>query len=727
MSAPDSTSTDGSDFEASGSYESFTTVLIINSCIGLGIFIVFGILRSFRRNSYFFAPNYYDQADTSAALPYPGKGLFSWIAPTVKFAEDELFTMRGLDAVIYLKFLKYMAILFLLLLPIGVGFLLPLDANGNALEDKDGVPALSLSNVPDNSSILWMHAIFAIYCTFVAFIVLYVFYDKYTKLRISWMKLDVARNYSVMYKGIPKDTLQHTTPMELFSQYFPGEIVDAQVGVRADGLRRLVKKWETINEKLQFARDALSENGARTTLRRPPVCGTKVDAIDYYQQKLARLNPKIEAKRREVLTEVENSQVGFVTFRTIGLATQNAQLLMDRDATKLVASPAPQPSDIYWKELELPRLWRPLVKPISWVLCAALILFWGSFVVIAQAVANLENLSHVKGFSWLSTVGSWNPALYGLVSGFLPALTIIILFALLPQILAAIVKIKGVYTHSQVKRSVLKYYYIFLVVNVFLVSILSGGTITIMKRVLHSTGSQILELLGEALPAQSSFFINYILTYALFTYPMNMLRPGAFIMSKIKKMKARSRAECRKAERPQEFKYELLCGIQLLMFVIGFTYAPIAPFVLPWTVLFYLITWLFGKYLLIYVYNPEYDSGGLFWPVIFNRLVAGMALGQATLVGVFIFKTHPAVFIVAPLPLISIGFGVAVNKLFNRPSTHLSMNEYPSAGTNGEVFANFFKDPVLQLDTHESNLMNRRKSSLLEAGMHRPLIGYGSI
>jgi hypothetical protein len=81
------------------------------------------------------------------------------------------------------------------------------------------------------------------------------------------MKLDVARNYTVMYKGIPKEVLKKKSPMELFSQYFPDEIVDAQVGVHADGLRKLVKKWEKINEKLQFARDALSEHGTRTTTR----------------------------------------------------------------------------------------------------------------------------------------------------------------------------------------------------------------------------------------------------------------------------------------------------------------------------------------------------------------------------------------------------------------------------------------------------------------------------
>ena len=81
------------------------------------------------------------------------------------------------------------------------------------------------------------------------------------------MKLDVARNYSVMYKGLPTEIFKIKTPMEFFSQYFPDEVADVQVGVRADGLRRLLKKWEKTNEKLHFARAALSEHGIRTTKR----------------------------------------------------------------------------------------------------------------------------------------------------------------------------------------------------------------------------------------------------------------------------------------------------------------------------------------------------------------------------------------------------------------------------------------------------------------------------
>ena len=54
-------------------------------------------------------------------------------------------------------------------------------------------------------------------------------------------------------------------------------------------------------------------------------------------------------------------------------------------------------SDVYWKELELPRYWRPLAQPIAFAICGALIVLWGTIIVFVQGLANLENLSHTKG------------------------------------------------------------------------------------------------------------------------------------------------------------------------------------------------------------------------------------------------------------------------------------------------------------------------------------------
>jgi hypothetical protein len=70
-----------------------------------------------------------------------------------------------------------------------------------------------------------------------------------------------------MYKEIPRQLLSQYTPMEIFSRYFPGEVVDAQVSLKAGRLRKLVKKYQKNEKKLGFAQAALAEHGTRCTKR----------------------------------------------------------------------------------------------------------------------------------------------------------------------------------------------------------------------------------------------------------------------------------------------------------------------------------------------------------------------------------------------------------------------------------------------------------------------------
>lgn len=52
-----------------------------------------------------------------------------------------------------------------------------------------------------------------------------------------------------------------------------------------------------------------------------------------------------------------------------------------------------------------------------------------------------------------------------------------------------------------------------------------------------------------------------------------------------------------------------------------------------------------------------------------------MVVGQLIILGNFIFNTHPAIAIIIPLPIATVAFAYIVHRLFDRPSTHLAMNE----------------------------------------------------
>lgn len=107
--------------------------------------------------------------------------------------------MKGLDSIMYVKFVKYMSLLFLLypeqkaplpyfiffififliiqiFAPIGLAVILPIDATGGFLDDQNGVAALSMANVADDSGRLWVHALFAVFCTLLTLYFLYRLY-----------------------------------------------------------------------------------------------------------------------------------------------------------------------------------------------------------------------------------------------------------------------------------------------------------------------------------------------------------------------------------------------------------------------------------------------------------------------------------------------------------------------------------------------------------------------
>ena len=105
--------------------------------------------------------------------------------------------MRGLDSLMYIKFVKYMALLFVsyptnsqsvflnshpstlimqIFAPIGLAVLIPLDVTGGFLDDQNGVAALSMANLRDHSGRIWVHALYAVFCTILTLYFLYRLY-----------------------------------------------------------------------------------------------------------------------------------------------------------------------------------------------------------------------------------------------------------------------------------------------------------------------------------------------------------------------------------------------------------------------------------------------------------------------------------------------------------------------------------------------------------------------
>jgi hypothetical protein len=103
--------------------------------ITIVIALIFCLLRPW--NTVVYAPRL-RHADEKHAPPPVGKGLFAWVIPVIKTKEQAVIEKVGLDAAIFLRFIKMCRNMFLVLSIIGCSILIPVNVvTGNLQTFKD--------------------------------------------------------------------------------------------------------------------------------------------------------------------------------------------------------------------------------------------------------------------------------------------------------------------------------------------------------------------------------------------------------------------------------------------------------------------------------------------------------------------------------------------------------------------------------------------------------------
>ncbi|KAL9046590.1 MAG: hypothetical protein Q9214_000614, partial [Letrouitia sp. 1 TL-2023] len=81
----------------------------------------------------------------------------------------------------------------------------------------------------------------------------------------------------------------------------------------------------------------------------------RVDAIDYFEERLRRLDEKIDAARK---AEYKPTPLAFVTLDSVAACQMAVQATVDPEPMQLLANPAPAPSDVVWQNTYLSRFSR---------------------------------------------------------------------------------------------------------------------------------------------------------------------------------------------------------------------------------------------------------------------------------------------------------------------------------------------------------------------------------
>ncbi|KAK0717908.1 hypothetical protein B0T26DRAFT_741067 [Lasiosphaeria miniovina] len=654
----------------------------LGSSLGVtaAIALCFSFLRPY--NSVVYAPKL-KHADEKHAPPPLGKGIFAWIGPLWSTTEQELVTLVGMDATIFMRFTRMCRDIFVILSVLGCCILIPVNWTHGAFPDAPWMQKLTPTNVFDG--VHWVTVFVAWLFTAIVCGFLWWNYRKVTELRRQYFE---SQEYQQSLHA--RTLMLYDLPKNFASDEGIARIIDGVVPSSSFSRTAVARDHSNTVRKLEKVLAIYLKDPGNLPAARP-VClpskkdpsfstypkGQKVDAIEYLTQRIKALELEIKEIRQRV-DKRGSMPYGFASYSDITEAHSIAYTCRKKKPHGATILLAPRPNDIIWDNMPLTsatrstrRLWNSL-----WV--AVLTLLWiAPNAMIAIFLVNLANLGHV--WPAFQTSLSENYAFWSLVQGIAsPALTSLV-YLLLPIIFRRMSIKAGDQTKTGRERHVVaKLYAFFVFNNLFVFSIFSAiwsfttgvvkqtntGTDTWQAILQQNFGLTIFLSLCSVSPFWTSWLLQRQLGAAIDLSQLWALLYSFFM----RKFSSPTPRELIELTAPPPFDYASYYNYFLFYATVTLCYASIQPLVLPAAALYFGIDVALKKYLLLYVFVTKTESGGMFWRILFNRFIFGAVLANFVVflvVWVRGFGTHAQAYAIAPLPFLLIAFKVYCARVFD--------------------------------------------------------------
>jgi len=339
----------------------------------------------------------------------------------------------------------------------------------------------------------------------------------------------------------------------------------------------------------------------------------------------------------------EVTDKAFVVMRTFTAATIALQSMHSSKPGAMQVSTAPEPRDILWDNIRHSKGTRRLRSFLGEIFVFLIIVFYTvPVILISLLVSESALISHSERLKQLDKAS----ALFSSAIAMVQPMCIVTLQQLLPTVFVIISQFEGVVAFSDAQMSAFSRYFMFQVVNVFLVTTIAGSIFDTVASVVEHP-ERAFEMLGNSLPRMSSFFITFVTIKAFVGLGVELVRTAALIQATIRFFlipdptlrTARSIvAGMRAIDDPGWFPFHKILAQDLLVVVIAVVFAVVAPLVLLPCVAFFIFSRIMWTHHHLYVYESCFESGGQFWPKIFRRFIFGLIIAQMTITGQFILK-----------------------------------------------------------------------------------------
>jgi hypothetical protein len=632
------------------------------------LFLVFCFLRP--RNSRVYAPRAKHADEKHRPIPL-GKKPFSWLS-AVKVKEQDLVDKIGLDAVVFLRFLRMIRNIFCVITVFGCGILIPINVVGGSpfYKQWSSVPTL-MKFTPQYifGPKFWAFVLVAYLIQGTVCFFLWWNYRAVFKLRRTYFDsqeykaslhsrsllvsviVDLERALLTLNQltHIPASSRTDAGIVELVEQAKQtNDIPRTAIGRNVKDLPKLIEAHDEAVRDLEkhlakYLRNPDQLPATRPTCKpakedRTDAGKGKVDAIDYLTGRIARLEVSIKQVRESV--DMRNAMsYGFASYTHIEDAHAVAHATRKKGPGGCDVYLAPKPHDLLWQNLAMSRSTRRIRKFWDglWI-----VLFTIAFIVpnILTSVF-LSDLGHV-GLVWsdFQTSLEAHPTGWAIAQGILAPLVQTLMYLGVPIVFRRLFTHSGDVSKTSRERHVTARLYAFFVFNNLLVFSVFGSAWRFVASVIaaHDRGvwqaiqdGHLFSQLMTGLCNVSTFWLTWQMQRNLGA-AIDLSQAWIFTWSWIqRKFFSPTPRELIELSAPQPFPYADYYNNYLFVATVGLCMGSLQPIILPITAFYVGMDCIFKKYLLQYVFITKTESGGRFWKLLVNRMLFAVFLANAVI------------------------------------------------------------------------------------------------
>ncbi|KAF2487927.1 hypothetical protein BDY17DRAFT_320437 [Neohortaea acidophila] len=619
----------------------FTAVIVVGFCF----------IRPY--NNVVYAPRA-KHADSKHAPPPIDRGLFGWIKTLIKTKEPELVEKLGLDAAVFLRFLRMMRNLFITLTVVGCGIIIPVNmisSPSSALFLIRFTPSFM-----SNSSLAWAYVVVSYLFDGIIFYFLWYTYRNILRLRRAYFETPEYQHSlharTLLLTDLPRALRSDEGIVQITERLgSAGAAPRPAVARNVRDLPELVEEHEESVRELEKVLAKYLKNPNKLPAKRPTCkaskndkafkSGQQVDAIEYLTHRIKELEGQVKEVRLSV-DQRNPMSYGFASYDSIPAAHTAAYAARKGTPEKAIVRLAPKPQDLIWKNLAMMKKQRDWQNFINNLWVALLTVAWiAPNILIAVFLSNLAHL----GLVWPSFQRTLyaHPTFWALVQGIAsPAITTAFYY-FLPAIMRKLVTRAGDVTRTGRERHVLDKLFSFFIFNNLVVFSLFSAIWGFVAAVIQDSNTngqnawdaiknnnpfdRIILALITVTPYWCSWLLQRNLGAAIDLGQLVSLTWGSIS----RRFLSPTPRELIELTAPQPFQYAAYYNYFIFYAAVALCFGLLQPLALAITALYFSLDSFAKKYMIMYIFITKYESGGMFWKALFDRMLIATGLGNVVI------------------------------------------------------------------------------------------------